>query len=113
MSDLDFFARLQAASNDERNWLVTERLLNTLPADLRAMAWAAAVPHWFDAEILAAALPLDVPLIGETEIGLVDERRGLQRVAGPLASHVGRGELPQFSLHGFDQTPIVFGRSKS
>ena len=57
MSD-DFLRRLQAAASDEeRQWLATERLLNALSADLRRMAWAAAVPHWFNADILAALRP--------------------------------------------------------
>jgi tetratricopeptide (TPR) repeat protein len=56
MSD-DLLARLQAAeSAEERDWLVTETLLESLPAELRQAAWAAAVPHWFDASILAALL---------------------------------------------------------
>ena len=56
MSD-DLLARLQAAeSAEERDWLVTEALLESLPAELRQAAWAAAVPHWFDAGILAALL---------------------------------------------------------
>ena len=56
MSD-DLLARLQAAeSAEERDWLVTEALLESLPAELRQAAWAAAVPHWFDASILAALL---------------------------------------------------------
>jgi len=59
MNDLqDFLKRMQAAGSDEeRAWLTTEYLLQSLPFDLRQMAWAAAVPHWFDAEILAALRP--------------------------------------------------------
>ena len=58
MSNDDFLQRLaNAASEDERQWLVTQDLLDSLPPDLRQMAWAAAVPHWFDAEILAALRP--------------------------------------------------------
>ena len=54
----NFLQRLQAAAtDDERNWLVTENLLNSLPLDLRQMAYAAAIPHWFDTEILAALQP--------------------------------------------------------
>jgi predicted phosphodiesterase len=54
----DFLLRLQAATTDkERRWLVTEHLLNSLPLDLAQMAWAATVPHWFDADILAALCP--------------------------------------------------------
>jgi tetratricopeptide (TPR) repeat protein len=53
----DLLSRLRAArSDEERNWLVTETLLNSFPIDLQAATWAAAVPHWFDAEILAALL---------------------------------------------------------
>ena len=33
-------------------------------------------------------LPLDVFDVDEPQVGLVDERRGLKRVAGPLVAHV-------------------------
>ncbi len=53
----DLLDRLKAAATDqERTWLVTENLLNRLSPALRRAVWAAAVPHWFDAEILAALL---------------------------------------------------------
>jgi tetratricopeptide (TPR) repeat protein len=56
MSD-DLLARLRtAASEEERDWLVTEALLASLPNELRQAAWAAAVPHWFDARMLASLL---------------------------------------------------------
>ncbi len=54
----DFLQRLAAASSDdERHWLVVENLLASLPPELAQMAWAATVPHWFDAKILAALRP--------------------------------------------------------
>jgi len=54
----DFLTRLRAAKTaDERDWIVTEDLLNTLSPDLRSLTWAAAIPHWFDADILAALRP--------------------------------------------------------
>lgn len=54
----DFLSQLQEAkSDDERNWLITKNLLDSLPEDLAQMAYAAAVPHWFDAKILAALRP--------------------------------------------------------
>jgi tetratricopeptide (TPR) repeat protein len=54
----DVLARLAAAQSDEeRAWLLTEALLDTLSPDLAALAWAAAVPHWFNAEILAVLRP--------------------------------------------------------
>ena len=54
----DLLTRLaQAETEDERAWLVTEHLLHTLSPDLQSMVWAAALPHWFDAEILAALRP--------------------------------------------------------
>ena len=51
-------ARLeQAKTDEERSWIVTESLLSTLSPELTATAWAAAIPHWFDIEILAALRP--------------------------------------------------------
>jgi hypothetical protein len=55
--DNDLFARLQSAETvEEQGRLAIEALLDSLSPDLRAASWAAAVPHWFDAEILAALL---------------------------------------------------------
>ncbi len=57
----DLLTRLQAAQSDEeRSWLATEALLNTLSTSLQAAAWAAAIPHWFNAGILVALL--DCPM---------------------------------------------------
>ncbi len=59
MSEMrDFLERLAAAgSEEERQWLGIQQLLNNLPEALRQMAWAAAVPHWFNPGILAALRP--------------------------------------------------------
>ncbi len=55
---MDYLTRLAAAqSAQERTWIITESLLNSLPDDLRSMVWAAAIPHWFDEKILAALRP--------------------------------------------------------
>lgn len=43
-------------SPQEQTLSVLQAYLRRLPPDLQAAAWAAAVPHWFDAEILAALL---------------------------------------------------------
>jgi hypothetical protein len=54
----EFLAKLTAAqTDDERSWLVTELRLGMLSEELRSVVWATAVPHWFDAEILAALRP--------------------------------------------------------
>ena len=54
----DFLNRLAAAqTSDERSWLVTEMRLAGLTEDLRSIVWAAAIVHWFDAEILAVLRP--------------------------------------------------------
>lgn len=54
----DFLSRLAAAqTTEERAWIATEDLLNGLPSDLSSAAWAAAIPHWFDADILGALRP--------------------------------------------------------
>jgi hypothetical protein len=51
-------ARLaQAQTDEERNWIVTESLLLTLSPELTAAAWAAAIPHWFTPNTLAALRP--------------------------------------------------------
>jgi hypothetical protein len=42
-----------------------------------------------------AALPFDALLAGQPQIGLVDERRGVQRVVGPLEAQLFARELAQ------------------
>lgn len=50
--------RLRTAQTDEeRAWIITESLIDTLSPELQSAVWAAAIPHWFDAEILAALRP--------------------------------------------------------
>ncbi|MBI5876545.1 MAG: tetratricopeptide repeat protein [Chloroflexi bacterium] len=54
----DLFQRMQsAASDDERHWLVTQSLLSTLPVEVAATVYAAAIPHWFTSDVLAALQP--------------------------------------------------------
>jgi tetratricopeptide (TPR) repeat protein len=54
----DLFARLsQAQTEEEKTWLLIELSLEGLLPELRQSVWAMALPHWFDAEILAAACP--------------------------------------------------------
>ena len=54
----DLLQRLLAAETDEeRSWIATESLLESLPEDVESALWAVAIPHWFDAEILAALCP--------------------------------------------------------
>lgn len=61
----EFLARLtQAKTEAEKDWLLTELSLSVLSPELRVMALAAAVPHWFDADILAALQP---ELAGQAE----------------------------------------------
>ncbi|MFN6475424.1 tetratricopeptide repeat protein [Nostoc sp. DedQUE07] len=47
----------KAQTDEERSWIVTESLLSTLSPELAAAVWAVVVPHWFNAEILAALRP--------------------------------------------------------
>jgi hypothetical protein len=54
----DLLAKLTAAKSDsERAWIVTQNLLDALPAKLSQIVWAAAIPHWFDEDVLAALRP--------------------------------------------------------
>jgi tetratricopeptide (TPR) repeat protein len=54
----EFLARLaRAQTEEEKDWLLAELSLSVLSPELRAMVLAAAVPHWFDANILAALQP--------------------------------------------------------
>ncbi|MEI6429333.1 MAG: tetratricopeptide repeat protein, partial [Pseudanabaena sp. ELA607] len=48
---------MSAQTDEERSWIVTENLLDSLPEDVKSALWAVAIPHWFDAKILAALCP--------------------------------------------------------
>ena len=62
----DILARLLAADSDEeREWLVLSLSLDNLPPTIRAAAWAAAIPHWFDQAFLNA-------LLGDTPLSTAD-----------------------------------------
>lgn len=50
----------QAGNSAAQSWVITELLLNAYPATIRQSVIAAAVPHWFTAEILAALLDLSI-----------------------------------------------------
>jgi anti-sigma regulatory factor (Ser/Thr protein kinase) len=70
----EFLAKLTAAqTDDERSWLVTELRLGTLSEELRSMVWAAVIPHWFDADILAALRPM----LASQAVDLYSEIQGL------------------------------------
>ena len=49
--------------------------------------------------VLRAVLPHGAPLIDETKVGFVDERRRLQRVPLTLATQVRGGTSPQLLVH--------------
>lgn len=54
----DFLNRLSSANNsEERNWIITQDLLNTLPRDLTKLVWAGSIPHWFNTELLIKLRP--------------------------------------------------------
>jgi tetratricopeptide (TPR) repeat protein len=47
----------QATTDDERSWIVTETLIGTLSLAAQELVWAAAIPHWFNLEILTVLHP--------------------------------------------------------
>ncbi|MBD1916680.1 MULTISPECIES: tetratricopeptide repeat protein [Cyanophyceae] len=63
----------QAQSDDERTWLVTESLLETLSPEMQLAVWAAAIPHWFNSDIL---LELRPEIAGQAE-NLCNQLQGL------------------------------------
>ena len=78
-----------------------QRDVQLTAAALRAIARAREVdedpPHDLrrDAEEVRAVLPADVFPVDQPQVGLVDERGGLQDVARPLAGHASRREAAQ------------------
>ncbi len=56
----DLLSRLQEArSMEERDWLITQDLLTSLPPDLVRAALVAALPRYFDTAVLGAVLELE------------------------------------------------------
>ena len=54
----DILKRVQQAETEtERQWILLELQMSQMPDDLVSMLWAAAIPHFFDANILAALRP--------------------------------------------------------
>src|SRR4051794_20163472 len=58
---------------------------------------------------MAAAVPICVLCTHETQVGLVDQAGGLERLAGRLAVHHPGGELAQLVV---DQGQELFGRHR-
>ena len=50
-------------------------------------------------EKVRAVLPVHLLDIDEPQVGLVDERRGLQAMAAPFTAHASPGDLLQLPLH--------------
>jgi hypothetical protein len=47
--------------------------------------------------------PIDLPLIDESQVGFVDERRRLKRVPGPLATQLSPGDAAQLGIYEWQQ----------
>jgi len=59
----DLLARLQATwSDQEREWIALQFSLDSVEPSVREAVWAAAIPHWFNGELLATLL--DKPNFG-------------------------------------------------
>lgn len=56
----EIITRLQIATTDaQRTWMITDALLQSLPVELSTAVKIAAIPHWFNADILSALLTVD------------------------------------------------------
>ena len=54
-------------------------------------------------EEMPATIPAGIFFADESHVGLVDEGRGLERVAFGLAAHVGVGEAPELAIEDREQ----------
>jgi hypothetical protein len=65
-------------------------------------------PHHLrgDAEEVGAVLPLHAALVHQAQVGLVHERRRLERVLRGLAAHRPRRAPPQLGVH-LGQQPVA------
>src|SRR6266542_1979850 len=77
----------------------------TFTAGVTARMVCKYVPHYGggDGEKMAAILPLDVLLIYQTQISLVNKRRGLQSVPRVLAAHMRAGQPLQLWIYQRNQ----------
>ena len=57
---------------------------------------------------MRAILPVDALRTNQPDVGLVDQRRRLERVPGPLTAHIPPGQAAQFRVHQRDE-PIQSG----
>jgi len=82
-----------------------QRLAASLELAMPASMVDEDTPHQLsgDAEEMRAALPVDPSLARELEIGLVDERGGLERVIVPLPRQIPRRERVELGVHERDQ----------
>ena len=54
----EFISQIEVAkTEEERSWIIIKILLDSLSPELSEAVWAAAIPHWFNPEILAALCP--------------------------------------------------------
>jgi hypothetical protein len=51
-----------------------------------------------EADEVSVVLPLDIFLLGDTEVGLVDEGGGLESVVAALAAHIALGEAVELGV---------------
>ena len=59
-----------------------------------------------DREELDAVLPAETAEIHQTQVGLVDESRGCQRVIAALGPEAPARDPPQIGVHGLDQATV-------
>lgn len=55
-------------------------------------------------EKMSAILPSDLLGIDEANVGLIDQRRGLEAMTDPLAGHAATRDTVEFSLNKRDQS---------
>lgn len=57
-TEREFLLKLaKAKTEDEKTWLTTKRLIDSLPEEMQTLVYSAAIPHWFDENILRALNP--------------------------------------------------------
>lgn len=54
----------EAVTDAQKNWVITRAMLATMPPPIAETVLAAAVSHWFDAEVLGALLAVDIAEAG-------------------------------------------------
>lgn len=106
----NILAKIEKATTDvEKNWIITEALLSTLPSSLSEAILGVAVVHWFDESILGVLLEIAPDKVRQLYLNL--QRLAFIQTFGQLGytihdltrsgilAHLASGDLERFQIY--------------